>query len=357
MQERGHTVEQWTAQPYFFKLPVPQSLKKWMGYIDQFLVFPRQVKQKIKKSPPDTVFVFTDHALGPWVPLVASRKHIIHCHDFLAQKSAAGTIPQNVTGWSGKKYQAFIRNGYSKGKNFISISHHTQDDLHHFLQRKPVISEVIYNAVNPFYRVVNKADALQKLEKKTSIALQNGFLLHVGGNQWYKNRTGVVQLYSKWRKQYSTPIPLLMIGEKPDTALLSAAAESPYQKDIYFLSGLADEDILHAYNTASVFVFPSLAEGFGWPIAEAMACGCPVITTNEAPMTEVGADAAIYIDKMPLAENEIQNWLEKGAEIIQSIITMNPEVKQAFQKKGLQNVQRFNSEKQLNAVAAVYSRL
>jgi hypothetical protein len=116
MKRRGHQVELWYPQAGFFRLPSPSLLKKWLGYIDQYIVFPKQVRRRIKKCSPDTLFVFTDHALGPWVPLVSDRPHIIHCHDFLAQRSALGKFIANPVSWTGRQYQAFIRKGYKKGK-------------------------------------------------------------------------------------------------------------------------------------------------------------------------------------------------------------------------------------------------
>ena len=98
MQARGHSVKIWTPAPYFFKLPVKASLKKWMGYIDQFIIFPLLVRRRIKRNPAGTLYVFTDHALGMWVPGVKHLPHVIICHDFLAQHSAKGHIPQNITG-------------------------------------------------------------------------------------------------------------------------------------------------------------------------------------------------------------------------------------------------------------------
>src|SRR5690348_5527580 len=70
MQERGHTVEIWAPQPHFYQLKVPTSLKKWLGYIDQYILFPKQVKRRLKECPAETLFVFADQALGPWIPLV-----------------------------------------------------------------------------------------------------------------------------------------------------------------------------------------------------------------------------------------------------------------------------------------------
>src|SRR5690242_18665361 len=112
MKKRGHEVEAWAPKPYFFKLPLPTAFKKWLSYIDQYILFPIIIKRRINKRSKDTLFVFTDHALGPWIPLVKDRPHVVHCHDFLAQRSAMGEVPENLTSWSGKQYQAFIRRGY-----------------------------------------------------------------------------------------------------------------------------------------------------------------------------------------------------------------------------------------------------
>jgi glycosyltransferase involved in cell wall biosynthesis len=76
-------------------------------------------------------------------------------------------------------------------------------------------------------------------------------------------------------------IPLLLIGESPDMKLLEAYSKSPFKSDIHILTGIEDKWVQRAYAGAIVFLFPSYAEGFGWPIAEAMASGCPVITTRK----------------------------------------------------------------------------
>jgi hypothetical protein len=195
MKERGHHVSAWAPQPKFFRLAVPGKFKKWMGYIDQYLVFPLQIKSRIRKGQKNTLYVFTDNALGPWVPLVAQLPHVIHCHDFLAQRSGLGEIPENITGWTGRKYQQFIRRGYSKGENFISVSLKTREDLHRFLNRIPARSEMVYNGLNRSFEPKPLAETRALLSSKFDIDLSAGFLLHVGGNLWYKNRLGVIEIY------------------------------------------------------------------------------------------------------------------------------------------------------------------
>ncbi|MFO8026570.1 MAG: glycosyltransferase family 4 protein, partial [Opitutales bacterium] len=163
MRARGHEVELWAPEAKAWHLAPCASLRKWFGYIDQFILFPRWAKRRIAEVPPETLFVFIDQALGPWVPLVADRPHIIHCHDFLAQRSARGDFPEHRTSWTGRLYQRYIRRGYRQGKAFIAISKATQNDLHAFLGFVPAVSEVIYNGYNADFRKVDRKEARKTL--------------------------------------------------------------------------------------------------------------------------------------------------------------------------------------------------
>jgi len=357
MRDKGHTVEIFTAKPYFFKLPVPRPLKKWMGYIDQYILFPISVKRKIKRLPADSLFIFTDHALGPWVPMVADRPHVIHCHDFLAQRSALNQIPQNRTGFTGRQYQAFIRRGYSKGQNFISVSKKTQSDLNQFLQRIPSLSEVVYNGLSQPFKVMNTVECRRILSNKTGIDLSEGYILHVGGNQWYKNRVGVIKIYDAWRKRYKINLPLLMIGQQPSEAIVKERDLAQHRQDIYLLTHIADSLINISYSGASAFLFPSIAEGFGWPIVEAMASGCPVITSNDAPMTEVAGDAASLIPVMPFAVNEQDKWATTAADVLNVVVAMDAGQRNKSIAKGVLNAARFDKIATLDNIEAIYFKV
>jgi glycosyltransferase involved in cell wall biosynthesis len=357
MKERGHSVSLWEPKPLFHKLPFNKSLRKWLGYIDQFIVFPREVKRRVKKGKENAIYVFTDHALGPWVPLVANYPHVIHCHDFLAQYSALGKIPENKISWTGKQYQRYIRKGYSKGKNFISVSEKTRDDLHRFLGKIPNYSEMVYNGLNQSFINSDVKIAGEMLSNKTGIDLTGRFILHVGGNQWYKNRLGVLEIYNAWRTGSQLKLPLLLIGEQPSEALWGYYQKSPFQSDIHFISGLKDEYVRLAYASAALLLFPSLAEGFGWPIAEAMISGCPVITTNEAPMTEVAGNAGFYINRRPCNSAQVVRWAEGSAKVVEQVVALSAEDRTYEVEKGLLNVQRFGTTNALNQIEKIYDRI
>lgn len=357
MRQRGHTVEIWSPLPKFYRLPGSASVKKWLGYIDQFIVFPLVVKKRLKNVSANSLFVFTDQALGPWVPLVVHRPHVIHCHDFLAQQSALGEIPENPTRMTGRLYQRMIRKGYSAGKNFISVSLNTKAMLHKFLSALPERSEVVYNGLNQSFIPSNVASARDSVSRATGLDLKTGYLLHVGGNQWYKNREGVVEIYNVWRTRQDKILPLLLVGEIPNRMLADTVSKSPYKSEIYVLSVVNDKILREAYVGASVFLFPSKAEGFGWPIAEAMASGCPVITTNEAPMTEVAGTAGFLIPKEPWDKSQIAAWASEAGKRLDEILRLSDEERKKVIEVGLQNAKRFDTQTALDRIEEIYKNI
>jgi glycosyltransferase involved in cell wall biosynthesis len=357
MKERGHDVEVWSPTARFYKLAQNNSLSKWLGYIDQYIVFPVEVKFKLLKSSKDALFVFADQALGPWVPLVANRKHIVHCHDFLALKSALGIIPENPTSYTGKIYQNYIRKGFSKGKNFISISQNTQHDLQELHQGIIANSAVCYNGLNRPFLALSPVDSRLLLEAKLKIDLSEGYILHIGGNQYYKNRNGVIEIYDTWRSSSDKRFPLILIGTEPTTELMDLRKKSIFKEDIHFITNLSDDYINNAYSGAICLLFPSLDEGFGWPIVEAMASGCPVITTNRSPMNEVGGTAAFYIDKKPNDAVLFNNWKVESATVVDQVASVNAVKREELITLSLNQSQKFTTTNCLNAIESVYKKV
>jgi glycosyltransferase involved in cell wall biosynthesis len=354
MKTRGHTTTIWSPKPRFFNLPFLKNFKKWLGYIDQYVIFPFEVRKKLKSCPSNTLFVFTDNALGPWVPLVAHLPHVMHCHDFMAQESALGLVPENPTRWTGRQYQKLIFRGYCKSKNFISGSQNTQNTLHRFLSSQPTRSELVYNGLNQAYSPLDVSNARAIVSAETGLDLRDGYLLHVGGNQWYKNRVGVIEMYDAWRASSTVKLPLLLIGLPPSPDVLKAYAQSPYRDSIFFFTNARDNIVHLAYAGATVFLFPSKAEGFGWPVAEAMASGCPVITTNEAPMTEVAGDAGFLISRRPFDPVKAAEWARVAGLVIGKVVDLSPSERKAAIDAGLKNAKRFDSEIALDKIELIY---
>lgn len=348
----GHEVDVWSPKALAYRCVPPGPFKKWAGYIDQYLLFPFWVRLRLRREPTETLFVFCDQALGPWVPLVRHRSHVVHVHDLLALRSALGEIPENPTSWTGRLYQRYIRWGFAQARCFISISAKTQEDLHRVGNVKPEISEVVYNGLNYAFAPMEEKQATLVLAKAGLQVPALGMLLHVSGGQWYKNMPGVIALYCAYAKANNEPLDLWCISPAPSAAVKAMIDSLPRGK-VYFFQNLDNAVLAATYSLSRVFILPSLAEGFGWPIVEAQACGCPVITTDAAPMNEVGGSAARYLRKLTTSE-PTEHWAREGGALIAEVARLPSGARTELIRNGLQNAARFSSDEAIAAYLRVY---
>jgi len=353
---RGHQVQVWSPQARVYTLIPCCRLSKWAGYVDQYMLFPLWVHKQLKQQPADTLFVFCDQALGPWVPLVKGRPHVVHTHDLLALRSALGDAPENPTSWSGRLYQRYIRHGFRQARHFISISSKSRDDLHHFGQVSPVTSEVVYNGLNYPYAPLPAGEARQVLKQAGLPVPAEGLLLHVSGNQWYKNVPGIIRLYAHYARKQHGPLPLWLVGPYPDEKLQAALDEVPAQGEVLFFHGLDNRVLQAAYSLSRAFIFPSLAEGFGWPIIEALACGCPVITTGEPPMNEVGGPVARYLPRLR-AEDDVQAWAKNGAAVLDELLSLDAADRADILAQGVAWARSFDTDAAIEGYLRVYRQV
>jgi len=139
-----------------------------------------------------------------------------------------------------------------------------------------------------FFPIKNK-DRIKKVLAKYN--LKPGFILFVGS--WYprKNILRLIKAYNFLKKQGKIKQKLILVGRKSNRL-----GKLPLNKNIVPLGFVEEKDLPFFYNAASVFIYPSLAEGFGIPIIEAMACGCPVVTSNISSMPEAAGKAGFFVN-------------------------------------------------------------
>lgn len=352
----GHPVDVWSPKARAFNWLPRGRFSKWAGYFDQYVLFPMWVRAALKKVSPDTLFVFCDQALGPWVPLVKHRPHVVHVHDLLALRSAMGDVEENRTSVTGRIYQRYIRHGFRQAHHFISISKKTRDDLHRFGGIKATTSEVVYNGLNYPYAEVADAAARDILRAAGLPTPATGMLLHVGGGQWYKNLLGIVSLYAEYATREGNALPLWCIGPPPNAAVRTALAKVPANGAVMFFRNLNDATLQAIYSQARVLLFPSLAEGFGWPLIEAQACGCPVITTDAPPMNEVAGDAAVLLPKL-MSMAHMETWAPQAATVLQELLAENDERRHLRKQSGLLWAQKFTADKAIDAYLGIYRHI
>lgn len=268
---------------------------KWLGYIDKLVLFPREHAKALEWA--DVIHI-CDHSNALYMKYIEDRPHVVTCHDMLAVRSAMGEFPENRTGWSGRCLQRMILDGLSRARNIVCVSEATRADLVRLLPVGNRQVTCIYNGLNYPYTPMPREEADNRLTR-FGLAPTQRFILHVGGNQWYKNRFGVLKIFFLLLKRAGCGDLLLVMAGKPWTReMRQFARANQIERSAVELTGVAEEDLRALYSRAEVLLFPSLAEGFGWPVAEAQSCGCPVVASNRAPMTEVGGSAAVYVDPL-----------------------------------------------------------
>jgi len=217
----------------------------------------------------------------------------------------------------------------------ITVSENTKDDIVKLLKVNPEKIEVIYSAISEQFRKVNY-DNIRLAEVRQKYKLPNTYILFLGTLEPRKNVEGVIRAYNELREKNNilSKVKLIIAGGRGWKAkdIFRLWEKSKYRNDIQFLGYVKAEDRVYLYNLASLFVYPSFYEGFGFPPLEAMACGVPVVTSFASSLPEVTAKAALMVD--PYNEAEITRAIEQ--------ILFNKELQDDLIKKGLEQARQFS---------------
>ena len=302
------------------------GLGKWIGYIDRFLLYLPILRRQLNWA--DVVHL-CDQTSAVYIPHLRDKPHVVTCHDVLAIRVALGDVPGEKTRLTGRVYQRWILKNLRKANEAICVSHQTESELRQITGLSSDRTFVIANALNYLYKPLGKTEAFARLAA-FRLSESAPFFLHVGGNQWYKNRRGVVRIYSELIKRSAFKSHrLIMVGKAWPTDLRELIAELGLNTRVLELVDISNERLCALYSTAEALLFPSLQEGFGWPIVEAQSCGCPVVTTDRRPMTEVAGTSAIFIDP----SNPSEAATKIGAALIDRSL---------WREDGLKNATRFS---------------
>jgi glycosyltransferase involved in cell wall biosynthesis len=262
---------------------------KWLQYIDMFLFAPFYLRWKARSV--DLIHV-CDHSNSMYLPCAGTKPAVITCHDLLAVRAARGDFPGVQVGATGRIYQTWILSNLVRARNIICDSGKTENDLRTLVPGLSGETRVIHIPL-----VLGRGATDKKKTDQSPPGLALGtYLLHVGGS-WYKNRLGVLKIFAALRNRPRfEKVRLVMVGPSWESDLTKFSSSQGLDEHVLRLHDLSDEELQDLYTGALALLFPSWEEGFGWPILEAQACGCPVITSNRQPMAEIAGDAAILVD-------------------------------------------------------------
>jgi glycosyltransferase involved in cell wall biosynthesis len=336
--KRGHAAEVVHPAPVASRLVSSESrLFRWLAYLDKFVLFPPLLWLRARRA--DIVHV-CDHSNSFYLRWTGKTPNLITAHDALAIRSGLGQFAQNSTRWSGVRLQKWILGGLRHARRIVCVSEKTRRDFAALLPGGPPIL-VIPNPLSEVFRSA-RAEDVKAIRGDYGVAAEDEYLLHVGKDSWYKNRPGVLRIVAELRKiPRFHRVKLIMAG---------APLPGPLRESARELTGVcecvapSDEQLRALYTGALALLFPSLQEGFGWPILEAQACGCLAITSARSPMKEVAGGAAILIDPedAPAAAAEIASRIHE---------------RNALKQAGLQNVRAYSIDAAMDRYCEVYQDL
>jgi glycosyltransferase involved in cell wall biosynthesis len=233
-----------------------------------------------------------------------------------------------------------------KAHKIIAISEHAKQQVLNNYQYKPSDISVIYHGYNKaiFNNLYSNAQIAQLRQKYT---LPETFILTVGSAAPKKNLSTLLDALSIIQKEQGAPVPCVMTGvwdQENRKKTERHIVENQLQNSIQIIGYVPTSEMGILYSAATLFAFPSIAEGFGLPIVEAMACGCPVITSNTSCMPEIAAGAAETTS--PYDSTDM-------AKKIRSIIC-NSEKQKTMSHAGLSRAQMFSWQKTAQQTLEVF---
>lgn len=233
-------------------------------------------------------------------------------------------------------YQLTNWTAYSvrNASKIFTISNASRDDIIKEYKVKADTVVVTYPGIKPESQGMNQK--LNKKELNEKFSISDKYILFVGTLQPRKNIERLIEAFSLVAKRQKDT-QLVIVGKKGwlYEDILAAPRKFGVEKDVIFLDFVSDEDLPSLYKYAQVFILPSLYEGFGLPVVEAMRYGCPVITSNVSSLPEAGGNAALYVDPLDVADI---------AEKLEKVIT-SPKIREEMVTKGYTHIKQFSWEK------------
>ncbi len=222
------------------------------------------------------IYHLLDGSMLAFVPRGLLPRTIVTVHDLIPWLQLQGELPgrpSRAAGW-------IIRQSVEKMARVAAVcadSANTAADVTRYSGRRDIMH----------LPLATRAMA----NPPSNIDLPARFIFHIGNNAAYKNRMGVLRVFARLVDMQD--VWLIMAGPAPTDALRAAAAKL---QRVRFMVDVSDAELAALYKSASVLLFPSLYEGFGMPVREAQAAGCPVVCSTAASLPEVAGHAALMAD-------------------------------------------------------------
>lgn len=344
---------------YYLFAPKITSLFNTGAYKNIHSIAPNAFPSTLFKSAWRSKWVIKDllknnidiyHGLSHEIPVGIQNTHIksvVTIHDLIFER-----YPEQYSKIDVQIYRKKFMYACKHSNKIIAISNQTKQDIIDFYKIPEEKISICYQSCNPAF--FKKATEEEKAAVKAKYNLPEQFYLYVGSVIERKNLLTICKAI----KELNNNIPLVVIGNGDGylQKVKTFVAENNLQLKVIFLSETAaakDEafktakDFPAIYQCAEAMIYPSIFEGFGIPVLEALAGGLPTITSNISCLPEAGGDAALYVN--PLSVDEMKNAMTE--------IVNNTTLRAGLIEKSYHHAQKFTQQHCAEAVMNVYTSL
>lgn len=302
------------------------------------------------------------HRLGLPLPVswLGARGDLYHASDFVLPPTGGIpalvtvhdlsflTVPQCADAGLRAYLSRVVPRSVRRAHHVLADSENTKRDLVRLLGVSPEKITVVYPGVEPRFQPVEEPAALAAVRQKYGLG-DGPFVLGVGTLEPRKNWPALIRAWARLRQTTPLPHRLVIAGGKGwlYDDIFRTAKDTGLRDEIIFPGYVADADLPALYSAASVFAYPSLYEGFGLPVLEALACGTPVVCADNSSLPEAAGDAALLVN----AADE-----EALATALHRLLTDEP-LRQTLRRRGLAHAQKFTWGRSARVLLAAYERV
>lgn len=348
-----HLIKEYSENEYFLFAPKDSKnsrLDFLSNYDNTQSVFPHNKLNKTFKGLWRTInmeksIIKNDvdifHGLSNEIPRVKNKKipYIVTIHDLIFKR-----FPRNYRSIDRKIYNIKYKYAVKHADLTIAISEQTKQDIVEFYKINPESIKVIYQTCHENFRKEYSQEEINLTKKKFNLPKE--FILNVGTIETRKNLISIINAMSVMKMD----VPLVVVGKKTqymNFLKIQMKKMNFDSKKIIFLEDVSIDELPIIYSLSSLFLYPSLFEGFGIPILEALNCKTPVISSKGSCFQEAGGDFSKYID----SENK-----EEFAFQIEECLT-NTKLRESMIIQGLKHADNFQPNKISKQLIDVYKSL
>ena len=226
---------------------------------------------------------------------------------------------------------------YRNATKIITVSEFSKNEIIKFYKKNIEKIKVIYNGYNKLlYQVIDDKKRIENVKNKYGI--EGEYILYVGRIEKKKNITTLIEAFAVYCKRYEeSDLKLVLVGIAGFgyDEIMYLIAEHDIIDQVIISGWIPEQNLPELFNGAKIFIFPSMYEGFGIPLLQAMACGVPVLASDIPPTVEIVNDAALLIN--PKSSLSIFEGIE--------VLVNNQELREKFIKKGFEVIKNFSWKK------------